>query len=101
MDNIPFQNLTLGQDKPKVEPLEVTGSPVPPPMASATGDDNIKGTNGGLTEQELTLQREEEGYDRIYVSLISKEEESNIKMDKSMYNYVTCKGIWVIQGLYC
>ena len=33
VDNIPFQNLTTGQDKPKEEPLETTNTLVPPPVA--------------------------------------------------------------------
>ena len=86
-DNIPFQNMTLGQDKPKEELLEVTGTLFPPPKASVMADDNTKHNNGGLTEQELRLQRAEEEYDRIYVGLISEETESGTEMDELPYNY--------------
>ena len=87
VDNIPFQNLTSGQDKLKEEPLEVTDSLVTPPAALVEEDNNIKETNGGLMEQELRLQKEEEEYDRIYVSLLSDEEENDTEMDKSAYTY--------------
>ena len=90
VDDLPFQNLTTGQDKPKEEPLEVTDSLVPPPaMASVTADNTMEDTDGGLTEQELRLQREGEEYDKIYISIISKEEESDTDMDtdESMYPY--------------
>ena len=87
MDNIPFQNLTLGQNKQKEELLEVTDSLVPPPIASAMAYGNSEDTDGGLTEQELRLQREEEDYHRIHVSLISEEEESDMEMDKSTDTY--------------
>ena len=50
-------------------------------------DDNIKETDGGLTEQELRLQKEEEEYNRIYVGLISEVEESNIETDELEYTY--------------
>ena len=86
VDGIPFQNLTLGQDKLKEEPLEVTDSLVPKPVALVIADDNTEKTNGGLMEQELRLQKEEE-YDRIYVSLSSEEEESDTEMDESAYIY--------------
>ena len=56
-------------------------------MASAMADDNTKDTDQGLMEQELRLQREEEECDRIYVSLISEEEESDTEMDESTYSY--------------
>ena len=96
VDDLPFQNLTIGQDKPKEDPLEVTDSLVSPPAmasvtASATADDTTEDTDGGLTEQKLRLQREEEEYDKIYISLISEEEESDMDTDTddSIYPYVT------------
>ena len=43
VNDLPFQNLTIGQDKPKEELLKVTDSLVPPPvMASVTADDTMK-----------------------------------------------------------
>ena len=94
VNGLPFQNLTIGQDKLKEEPLEVTDSLVPPPvMASATADNTMEDTDGGLTEQELRLQREEGEYDKIYISLISEEEERNVDtdMDESTYPYFAQK----------
>ena len=61
----------------------MTNSLVPLPTASAIADDNNKGTNGGLTEQELRLQREVEEYDRMYISLISGAEENDMETDDS------------------
>ena len=60
-------------------------------MASMTADNTTEDTDGGLTEQELRLQREEEEYDKIYISLISEEEESNAdtEMNESSYPYFT------------
>ena len=82
VDDLLFQNLTIGQDKLKEEPLEVTDSLVlPPVMASMTADNTMKDTDGGLMEQELRLQREEEEYHQIYISLISEEEESDMDTD--------------------
>ena len=91
MDDLPFQNLTIVQDKPKEEPLEVTDSLVPPSvtasvMASAIVDNAVEDTDGGLMEQELRLQREEEEYEKIYISLISKEEESNTDMTQCSWH---------------
>ena len=63
MNYLPFQNLTIGQDKPKEEPLEVTDSLVPPPvMVSVTADNTTEDTDGGLMKQELRPQREEKEY---------------------------------------
>ena len=68
VDDLPFQNLTIGQDKLKEEPLEVIDSLVAPSAtASVTADNTMKDTDGGLMEQELRLQREEE-YNKIYIS---------------------------------
>ena len=74
----------------------MTDSLVPPlamasVMTSATADDTIEDTDGGLMEQELRLQREEEEYNKIYVSLICEEEEININRDtdESTYPYFT------------
>ena len=36
VDNISFQNLTIGQDRTKEEPLETTDTLVPPPVATAS-----------------------------------------------------------------
>ena len=68
VDDIPFQNLTLQQDKLKEELLDVTDSLVTAPTALAMADDNIKESDGGLMEQELRLQKEEKEYNRIYMS---------------------------------
>ena len=56
-------------------------------MASVTADDNTKDTNGGLMEQKLRLWREEKEYGRIYVSLISEEEESDMETKELLYSY--------------
>ena len=53
VEDLLFQNLTLGQDKLKEELLEVTDSLVPPAMASAMADATTKDTDGALTDQEL------------------------------------------------
>ena len=68
VDDIPFQNLTIGQDKPKEEPLETTSTLVSPPVAmtmalatdmakpddtmedTAKPDDTTEDNNGELTE---------------------------------------------------
>ena len=68
----------------------MTDSLVPPPvMASVTADDTTEDTNVGLMEQELGVQREEEEYNKIYISLISEEEESDTDTgtDESTYPY--------------
>ena len=62
VDDLPFQSLTIGQDKPKEEPLELTDLLVPPPvtasaMASVTADDTTEDTDEGLMQQELELQQ--------------------------------------------
>ena len=78
VDDIPFQNLTTGQDKPKKEPQETTNTLVPPLMATAmalvtdmtkpddTAEDmarpgnTMENNNGELTEHEQRLEEEVE-----------------------------------------
>ena len=78
VDDIPFQNLTIGQNRPKEEPLETTNTLVPPPVAAAMAlatdmakpddtledkakpDDTTEDNNGELTEHEQRLQKEVE-----------------------------------------
>ena len=87
-DDLPIENLSTQQDKSKEESPEVTDELVPPPeMSTATTvtdvaklEDIMGESNAGLTEQEQTLQREEEEY-AIYVSMLSDEEESNTETD--------------------
>ena len=90
IDEVPFHKLNIGQDEWKEEPLEVTELLVPPPSTSATADATTENTDEGLTETKMRLQREEEKfevYDRIYVSLLSEEEDSNTETDESMYTH--------------
>ena len=66
----------------------MTDSLVPPSaMALATADDTMEDTYGGIMIQELRLQREEEDYDKMYISLIREEEESNMDMDTDEFTY--------------
>ena len=95
-DDLPIQNLSIKEDKPKEESPEVTDALVPPPEMSAATPatdvaklEDITGENsGGLTEQEQALQREEEEY-AIYISMLSDEEESNTETDtdESVYPF--------------
>ena len=105
VDDIPFQNLTMGQDKPKVEPLEATSTLIPSPVAPTTAlvtdmakpddvtkdtakpDDTIEDNNGELTEHNQRLQKEAEKYklyDRVYIGQLSEEDTTD--MDKSAYS---------------
>ena len=89
VNDLPIQNLTIQEDKKEEEMPEVTNTLVPPPEASAetpatvvTKQENIaeEEDNEGLTDQEKTLQKEEEEY-AIYIGMLSKEEESDTKTD--------------------
>ena len=93
-DDLPIQNISIQQDKSKDELPEVTDALVPPPEALATTpatdvakpEDIAEESNGGLTEQEQRLQREEEEC-AIYINVLSDKEESDTKtnMDKTVY----------------
>ena len=95
-DDLPIQNLSIQQDKPKEESSEVTDALVPlpetlteTPVTHVAKPDDITGENNrGLIEQKQALQREEEEYP-IYISMLSDKEESNIKTnaDKSVYSF--------------
>ena len=90
VDKIPFSKLQIGQDGHKEEPLVVTVSLVPPPSTLATLEDTTENTDKGLTEVKVKLQGKEEKfemYDRIYVSLLSGEEDSDTETDESTYSY--------------
>ena len=71
---------------------EVTDALVPPPEALAVTlvtdviklENIVEESNGGLTDQEQRLQREEEKY-AIYIGMLSDEEESNTETDESEY----------------
>ena len=75
---------------------EVSDALVPPPEALAATpvtdvekvEDIVEESNGGLTEQEQRLQREEEEY-AIYISMLNDEEESNTETDtdESVYPF--------------
>ena len=68
VDDLPIQNLSIHQDKLEEELPEVSDALVPPPEASAATpvtdvaklEDIREKSNGGLTEQEQRIQREEE-----------------------------------------
>ena len=95
-DNLPIQNLLIHQGKLEEELPEVSDALVLPPEALAATpvtdvaklEDIMEGSNGGLTEQEQRLQREEEEY-AIYIGMINDKEESNSKtdMDESAYPF--------------
>ena len=90
IDEILSHKLNTGQDEQKEEPLKVTELLVLPPSALTTVEDTNAGTNEGLMEVEVKLQGEQEKfemYNRIYVGLLSKQEDSNTKTDKLMYTY--------------
>ena len=59
---------------------------VPPPSTLATLEDNTGNADKGLTEAKVKLQGEE-GYDRIYMGLLSDEEDSDMETDESTYMY--------------
>ena len=83
-DELPIKNLSICEDKVEEESLEVRDALGPPPEALAATPvteviklENIaEENNGGLTDQEQKLQREEEEY-AIYISMLNDEEESN------------------------
>ena len=93
-DDLPIQNLLIHQDKVEEELPEVSDALVPPPEAPAATpvtdvanpEDIMEESNGGLTEQEQRLKREEEEY-AIYIGMLSDEEESDTEtdMDESIY----------------
>ena len=95
-DNLPIQNLSIHQDKLEEESPEVLDALVLPPEASGATpvtdvvqpEDIMEESNGGLTEQEQRLQREEGEY-AIYISMLSDKEESNTEtdMDESVYPF--------------
>ena len=90
-DEVAFSKLQIRQSSPKEEMLEVTTSLIPPPTVTEASEDAMENNNGeGLWEVEKMLQRKEEQhelYDRIYVSQLSNEEESNTDTDGSTYTY--------------
>ena len=57
-----------------------------PATDAAKSDDNTETHCEMLTEQELRLQREEEKY-AIYISMLSKEEESDTETNEITYPY--------------
>ena len=74
----------------KEEPLEVMESLVPLLSTSATSEDTAKNTDKGLMEVEVKPQGEEEKfemYDRIYIGLLSDEEDSDMDTDELIYAY--------------
>ena len=87
-DDLPIDIITKHKDKKEEELPEVTDALVPPPevLAATPVTEVIKleniteENNGGLTDQEQTLQREEEEY-AIYIGMLSDEEESNTETD--------------------
>ena len=108
VDDIPFQNLTIGQDRPKGEPLETTNTLVPPPVAmtmalmtdtakpdditedTAKPNDTTEDNNRELTEHEQRLQKEAEKYelyDKVYIGQLSEEDMTDTEMDESAYLY--------------
>ena len=91
IDKVSLSKLQIGQDDQKEEPLEVRDSLVPPPPMTETSEDMTENTNKEvLTEVERKLQREEEEYkmyDRIYVGLLSYEEDSNMDTNDMAYTY--------------
>ena len=91
IDERPFNELQIGQDDSKDEPLEVTESLVPTPQVTETSDDTAENTDEEeLTEAERKLQREEEKhdmFDRIYMSQLSDEEDSDMDTNDMGYTY--------------
>ena len=95
-DDLPIQNLSIHEDQREEELPDITDALIPPPETSAATPvtevikpENIaEENNGGLTDQEQRLQREEEEY-AIYIKILSDEEESNTKTDtnKSAYSF--------------
>ena len=90
-DEVPFHKLNLGQDQQKErEPLEVTESLVLLPLDSANAEGTTKDKEEELMKAEVRPQKEEEKlemHDKIYISLLSKEETSNTETDEMMYLY--------------
>ena len=91
-DDLPIQNLSIHEEE---ELPEVTDALVPSPEALLTTSvtevvkpENItEENNGGLTDQEQMLQREEEEY-AIYISMLSDEEESDTETDTDESAYL-------------
>ena len=87
-DDLPFQELTIQQDNPDKESLEIMDALIPPleTLAKTPVTDAMRPGNSTetyyktLTEQELKLQREKEKY-AIYIHMLSKEEESDTETD--------------------
>ena len=94
-DDIPIQNLSIHEYKKEEESPVVTNALVPPPEVSAATpaiqviklENIMEENNGGLTDQEQTLQREEEEY-AIYIGMLSDEEESNTETDTDESAYL-------------
>ena len=93
VNDLPIQNLTIQEDKKEEELLEVTNTLVPPPEVSAATpttevmkQENLmeEEDNEGLTDQEKSLQKEEEEY-AIYIAGLNEEEESETDTDESPY----------------
>ena len=93
--NLPYQNLSMHEDKKEEELPEVTGALVPPPEALAATPltevikpENItEENNGALADQVQILQREEEEY-AIHIGMLSDEEESNTRTDTDESAYL-------------
>ena len=108
VDDIPFQNLTIGQDKPKEEPLETINTLVPPPVAMtmalvtdmakaddivedmAIPDDTTEDNNGELNEHEKRQQKEVDKYElynKVYIGQLSEEDMTDTGRNESAYLY--------------
>ena len=98
--------MTIRLDGPDENPVKVMDTLIPPPEAAADittiktpeaetevsatdmakSDDSIDMHYEMLSEQELRMQREEEKY-ALYISILNKEEESNIETDTDNTTY--------------
>ena len=79
----------------------MTESLVLPPSDSANAEGTATDEEEGLMEAEVRLQKEEEKfkmYDKIYISLLSEEETSDMETDELTYLYFSKDSIRTVNN---
>ena len=105
--DIPFQKLTIQSDNPDEESPEISDALIPllevlaetPWTDTMRSDGSTETHYESLTEQELTLQREEVKY-AIYTGMLNKEEESDTETntDETFTHILTKKNEHILEA---
>ena len=89
IDELALSKLHIGQNDPKEEQVDVTGSLIMP-STTKTLEEMVEKTDGELAKAEKKYQQEEEKYTMyqgMYIGQLSEEEECNTESDDSGCSY--------------